>query len=150
MHETAWGSWKLLLHLLQPLQEMVSKMGLDFCNWWSFISWGLLSFRDRIRHIPASCLASGMYQSGFITNNKKNNYRQKKRHRTPKQNKEVYSSKKVCESVWELNYISSGVGHSTQEQNNLRRQLNNGICFCIRPELLQSSPIRKAESDLLL
>lgn len=148
MHEVAWGNWKLLLHLVQPLEEMVSKVRLNFCSWWSFVSWGLLSFRDRILHIPASCLARGVYQSGFIIIKKKPT--KKKTNPTEHQNKTKKSSKKVYESVWELNYISSGVGHSTQEQNNLRRQLNNGICFCIRSELLQTSPIREAESDLLL
>lgn len=49
-----------------------------------------------------------------------------------------------------MNYVNSRVGHSSQEQNNLRRQLNNGIGFCIRLELLQASPICGAESDLLL
>lgn len=59
-------------------------------------------------------------------------------------------NKNVCESAWELNYISPGVGCSSEEQNNLRRQLHNGIGFSIRSELLQISPIHEAESDLPL
>lgn len=87
-------------------------------------------------------LHHGVYQSVFII--VKKNLKQQNTPPPPCPKNPKPNTKKVCKSVWGLNYISSGVGHSSQEQNNLRRQLNNRIFSCIRSELLQTSPVCEA------